>query len=107
MVGLIVAVAALAFVSSACNPQLVESMIRQRWAGTGQEDRAVAIARCESHLEANPAGDARHQYQGVFQIGRREWATYGQGDPHDPGSNIDAAFRYWQVSGWGPWECAR
>lgn len=80
----------------------IQQMIRRTWAGTGQEERAVRIARCESGF--NPS--ARNgQYKGIFQMGSREFATYGKGDPFNAIDNIEAAFRYWQRSGWGPWEC--
>lgn len=44
------------------------------------------------------------QYCGLFQMGRNEWATYGNGGDCTNGiDNIFAALRYYQVSGFRPW----
>lgn len=83
-------------------PRSVPDMIRAAWEGTGHEERAVRVARCESGF--NPS--ARNgQYRGVFQMGAREWATYGRGSAFDAAANIAAARRYWDLAGWRPWQC--
>lgn len=83
-------------------PSSVPDMIRAQWAGTGHEERAVRIAKCESGFKPSARNG---QYKGVFQMGTREFATYGHGDPYDARANIAAAYAYWKRSGWKPWEC--
>lgn len=86
-------------------PAEIEAHIRLTWAGTGQADRAVRIARCESGLRADPPHNNPHY--GVFQMGRSEWRTYGRGgDVFNARQNVEAAHRYWVAAGgFGPWEC--
>lgn len=86
-------------------PAQIEAHIRVVWAGTGQAERAVRIARCESTLQADPPHNNR--YRGVFQMGPSEWRTYGRGgNIYNARHNIEAAHRYWVAAGgWGPWEC--
>lgn len=82
----------------------VEALIREAWAGTGQADRAVAVARCESRL--SPTARNRHSTAtGVFQLIRAHWR--GRFDPTDARANVAAARRLWARSGWRPWVCAR
>jgi hypothetical protein len=81
---------------------IVEFKIRTTWAGTGQADRAVAIARCESGL--SPVAKNRGSTaSGVFQLLRQHWA--GKFNPYDPSKNIEYAHRLWKSSGWRPWVC--
>lgn len=78
----------------------VETMIRTRWAGTGQADCAVRIAHRESRL--NPrAKNRRSSASGVFQLTAVHWR--GRFDPFDAQANIDYAFKLWKGSGWRPW----
>jgi len=80
----------------------VEAIIRARFAGTGQADRAVRIARCESGL--NPrAKNRRSSATGVFQLLSMHWR--GRFDPTNVWANVDYAFRLWRRSGWRPWVC--
>ena len=67
---------------------------------------ALKIAVCESgpYWDWNRPTDARNgQYQGMFQMGHNERETYGHGP--DPWRQARAAKRYWNISGWHPWEC--
>jgi hypothetical protein len=64
---------------------------------------ALNVAWCESRGKANARNG---QYKGHFQIGRHEWAKFGKGgNPYNGYHNAAAAYRYYQVAGWGPWEC--
>lgn len=84
--------------------QWVECLIRARWAGTGQADHAVAIARRESGL--NPgAKNKSSTASGIFQCLRLHWA--GRFDPFDPIANIGYSFGLWKASGWKPWRLTR
>jgi hypothetical protein len=65
--------------------------------------QALNVAWCESRGKANARNG---QYKGHFQIGRREWATFGKGgNPYNAHHNAAAAYRYYKVAGWRPWEC--
>lgn len=103
---------AAAIASHVNRPRSVPDMIRQQWAGTGEAERAVRIARCESGF--NPS--ARNgQYRGIFQMGSREFARFGKGSPFDARANIAAAYAYWDYGNnkrmgdgrgsWRPWQC--
>ena len=64
---------------------------------------ALNVAWCESRGKANARNG---QYKGHFQIGSREWAKFGQGgNPYNGHQNARAAYRYYRVAGWSPWEC--
>lgn len=64
---------------------------------------ALNVAWCESRGKANARNG---QYKGHFQIGRQEWAKFGKGgNPYNGYHNAAAAYRYYKVAGWGPWEC--
>jgi hypothetical protein len=65
-------------------------------------EEAVAVARCESHLQT----DAQNgQYLGLFQMGASERRLFG----HGPTARAQAiaARRYFVSSGrdWSPWSC--
>jgi hypothetical protein len=65
--------------------------------------QALNVAWCESRGRASARNG---QYKGHFQMGRREWATFGRGgNPFNASHNAAAAYRYYKVSGWRPWEC--
>lgn len=102
------AVASLLHLSA--DPGTIESMIRARWAGTGQADVAVRVARCESTLRP----DARHRNRngtvdwGVFQLndgGTLQALGLTRQEALDPEANIDAAYRLWRRYGWRRWAC--
>jgi hypothetical protein len=64
--------------------------------------QALRVAWCESRYRV---GAVNGQYRGLFQMGRRERARYGNG--FGPWNETRAAFRYFVASGrdWSPWEC--
>lgn len=89
----------------------IETMIRERWAGTGHASFAVRVAHCESKLDPG----ARHRNRngtvdyGVFQLnsgGTLQALGLTARSALDPGTNINAAYRLWQMRGWRPWTCA-
>jgi hypothetical protein len=82
----------------------VPTMIRARWAGTGHEERAVRVARCESKF--NPtAQNRRSSAYGVFQFLNSTWKGTGIAKTSDPSLQIEAAYRLWKARGWQPWVC--
>jgi hypothetical protein len=64
--------------------------------------KALSVAFCESRYDTAATNG---QYFGVFQMGWRERARFG-GSSLDPWEQIKAAYAYWRVAGWAPWECA-
>jgi hypothetical protein len=93
-------------------PKSPAALIRQRWAGTGQAERAVRVASCESgggkesginHLAQNPDSTAF----GPFQFLNKTWASTGIAKTKDLGLQIEAAYRLWQARGWQPWNASR
>lgn len=64
--------------------------------------QAMAVARCESGLSLWARNG---QYQGLFQMGSHERATYGHGATAL--AQARAAHRYFVASGrtWRPWSC--
>lgn len=71
-------------------------------------DRAVRVARCESHL--NPAARNASGAAGLFQLlGHADlYAAHGWDaatDWSDPYKNTVVAHDLWSSSGWGPWVC--
>ncbi len=63
---------------------------------------ALRVARCESRFSTYAQNG---QYLGLFQMGSWERRTYGHG--YTPLEQARAAYRYFLVAGWRPWECAR
>ena len=51
-------------------------------------DEAINVAWCESRGKPTARNG---QYRGILQMGRREWAKFGKGDPFDPYANSAAA----------------
>ena len=86
-----------------------QTLIEITWAGTGQTDRALAIARRESHFGCS-ADNPYSSASGVFQTlslhrARAErlglsWANVVGPDCYD---DIALAFDLWQEQGWRPW----
>ena len=66
--------------------------------------QALNVGWCESTGKQTARNG---QYRGLFQMGRREWAKYGEGDVLDAFDNAAAAFRYFvDVGGsFRPWQC--
>jgi len=89
------------------NRAAVETMIRWRWAGTGQEDRAVRIAYRESNLNPRVTSYTGCCH-GIFQLHEdyHGWRFAAMGWPvlwFDAGANIDAAWHLYLEQGWRPW----
>jgi len=63
-------------------------------------DEALNVAWCESSLRPW-AGNG--QYRGIFQMGSGERSRYGDGST--AWAQTRAAFKYYSLSGWSPWEC--
>lgn len=82
----------------------VEDMIRARWAGTGHEERAVRIARCESGFDPLAKNRSSTAF-GVFQFLNSTWGGTGIAKTSDPRLQIEAAYRLWRARGWSPWVC--
>lgn len=75
------------------------AVVKKVW-GERYYREALRVAVCESGL--NPR--ARNgQFLGAWQMGRRERSRFG----HGPGVSHQAraAYRYWRLAGWKPWEC--
>ena len=69
----------------------------------GLQRQALNVAWCESSGKAHARNG---QYRGHFQIGRKEWSKFGRGgNPFNAHQNAAAAYRYYKVAGWRPWEC--
>jgi hypothetical protein len=67
-------------------------------------NQAIRVVNCETGGTFDP--DARNgQYLGLFQMGTRERALYGDGPT--PLEQARAAYVYFVVSGrdWSPWSC--
>jgi hypothetical protein len=69
---------------------------------------AVTVAKCEASAlwwwhRNQPTQAVNGQYKGMFQMGESERERFGHGP--DPWSQARAAKRYWNVSGWHPWQC--
>lgn len=86
-----------------------ETLIRIAWAGTGQADRAVAIARRESGLRCD-ADNPRSSAAGLFQTlsihrarAERLGFTWAEVAGPDCLADVMLAFDMWQDSGWRPW----
>lgn len=82
----------------------VPTMIRARWAGTGHEERAVRVARCESGFNPHAQNRSSSAY-GIFQFLNSTWKGTGIQKTSDPGLQIEAAYRLWKARGWRPWVC--
>ena len=77
---------------------------------TGGPDKAIRVARCESHFDPsayNPAG-----YLGVFQQARMYWPDradhYGFDgrSAYNGRANVIVSIRMAHSSGWSAWGCA-
>jgi Transglycosylase-like domain len=91
----------------------LKKMIRcaaRRWPVAGGPHKALSVARCESHFNAdayNPSG-----YAGVYQQATRYWPgradTYGFRDysVFNGRANIMVSVRMAHRHGWDPWSCA-
>ena len=86
----------------------IPDMIRTRWAGTGHEEKAVRIAKCESGFNPS-AKNRRSSASGVFQIIRGTFAAHASPGMNvfNASDNIEVAYRIWLRSGksWRQWAC--
>jgi hypothetical protein len=82
----------------------------RRWDVSGGPDKAVRVARCESHLDPHAYNSGG--YAGVFQQATRYWptraTTYGFHDysVYNGRANIMVSIRMAHRGGWTPWACA-
>jgi len=63
-------------------------------------EEALVVAWCESRFRTWARNG---QYLGLFQMGSSERARFGHGDTAL--AQARAAKRYFDVSGWSPWQC--
>lgn len=71
-------------------------------------DVAVAVAQCESHMDASREGDMqmeKHSY-GLFQI-NQTWHPYSKETLVNPDENIKIARKIFDSGGWNRWSCYR
>lgn len=75
--------------------------------GWPDPEKAARVCRCES--SGNPRALSRNRlYAGLFQFSRETWQSVGGGDPYDPITNSEHAYRLWRRRGWRPWPtCGR
>lgn len=66
----------------------------------GVEDKAKAVARCESEFDIY-AVSSSGRYLGLFQMGPEERDRFGFA--WNKWTQAVAARRYWEISGWSPW----
>jgi hypothetical protein len=84
-----------AIVGAWCGSNRIESAC---WRGA----QALRVAYCESKYNREATNG---QYLGVMQMGSSERRRFGHGP--DPWTQAEAAHRYYLLSGWWPWECAK
>jgi Transglycosylase-like domain len=75
--------------------------------GWADPEKAARVCRCES--KGNPhAVSPNGLYAGLFQFSRATWRSVGAGDPFDPATNSEHAYRLFSRRGWRPWPvCGR
>jgi hypothetical protein len=99
----------VAVLASTPSSSSIEDMIVQRWAGTGQENTALRVSRCENHAHnptlKNPS--KKSSAYGLFQFLNGTWKSTGIQKTSDPRLQIEAAFRLWQQRKWQPWKASR
>jgi hypothetical protein len=79
------------------------------WCGSNRLDQpcwqgaqALQVGYCESKYDREAENG---QYLGLMQMGSSERRRFGHGP--DPWTQAEAAHRYYLLSGWWPWSCAR
>ena len=94
-------------VESASGPVGYCSPSYQARFGWPDPEKAARVCRCES--KGNPRAVSHNGlYAGLFQFSRATWRSTGSGDPFDPTSNSEHAYRLWSRRGWSPWPvCGR
>jgi hypothetical protein len=64
--------------------------------------KALQVFFCESRYSTSARNG---QYFGIGQMGSAERARFG-GSSLDPWDQVRAAYAYYRVAGWSPWQCA-
>lgn len=82
-------------------PGPVFKAVRTYWKTKPDRIKAFDVAWCESRFYVYARNG---QFLGLFQMG--EWARSMYGHGYNAMSQAAAAYRYWRVAGWTPWECA-
>ena len=91
----------------------VKQLIRcaaRRWHVSGGPDKALGVARCESHF--HPKAYNSGGYAGVFQQSTKYWPgradTFGFPDwsVYNGRANVIVSVRMAHRNGWGAWSCA-
>ncbi len=81
----------------------------RRWAVPGGPAKALAVARCESHLDPGAYGNGNagvFQQRVVYWPGRaRTWGFPGV-SAFNGRANVIVSVRMAHASGWGAWSCA-
>ena len=67
-------------------------------------NKALDVAYCESGANLWPYARSSGGHLGMFQFGL--YARSAFGFSWSPWEQSRAAYRYWRVSGWSPWQCA-
>lgn len=79
----------------------VKQIIRYVFGSHGEQ--AVRVADCETG-HTFWWGAHNGQYRGIFQLGTRERAQYGDG--HSTWEQAVAAYKLFLDRGWAPWDCS-
>jgi hypothetical protein len=98
--------AAAAAVPAASDPAVVEALIREIWPDD-LEERALTIARRESHLTPSVHNWCCYGVFAIyFDMGKNFLPQMGITRPEqllDPRTNILAAYKLYTLAGWSPW----
>lgn len=87
--------------------QLIRCAAR-RWTVPGGPDKAIAVARCESHLDPSAYGSGN---AGLFQQAVAYWPARARGfgfagaSPFNGRANAIVSIRMAHASGWAAWSC--
>jgi hypothetical protein len=88
--------------------QLIRCAAR-RWMVPGGPDKAISVARCESHLDPAAYGSGN---AGLFQQAVVYWPARARGfgfagaSPFNGRANAIVSIRMAHASGWAAWSCA-
>lgn len=94
-------------------PPSYADMIRLRWAGTNEGERAVKVSMCESgdgETESSIDPGAQNPDStafGTFQFLNATWGSTTFQKTSDAWSQIQAAYQVWKARGWQPWKASR
>lgn len=86
------------------NPETIEVKIRNAF--KGEEELAVAVAKCESQLDPSRIGDTHMKKwsYGLFQV-NQTWHPYSKETLLNPDENIRIAKEIREKGGWQRWSC--